>query len=158
MAPHIRRKSSTAKLVVERLVRTRERLWATGISATVAAIPALLVGYTLGYPSSTLSELTALPSDFRFSDLLASLFGVSVEEKCDRACMLKPYNGGQPTPMHGHSMQLLASHDCHHGQVESQSLSAQAVIPLLGLLGCLHLCLAMSHSKATGQLNAAIRK
>jgi len=44
VAPHIRRKSSTAKLVVERLVRTRERLWATGISATVAAIPALLVG------------------------------------------------------------------------------------------------------------------
>jgi len=103
VAPHIRRKSSTAKLVVERLVRTRERLWATGISATVAAIPALLVGYTLGYPSSTLSELTALPSDFRFSDLLASLFGVSVEENmtmhvCNHVLFLKPYNGGQPTP------------------------------------------------------------
>ena len=76
---HIRGKSSTAKVAVERLVRTRERVWATAISSTVAAIPALLVGYTLGYPSSTLMELTALPSDFRFSDLLASLFGVSVE-------------------------------------------------------------------------------
>ena len=72
----IRGKSSTA---LKRLVRTRERVWATAISSTVAAIPALLVGYTLGYPSSTLMELTALPSDFRFSDLLASLFGVSVE-------------------------------------------------------------------------------
>ena len=76
-AVYSRRKSSTAKLAVERLVRTRERLWATAISASVAAIPTLLVGYTLGYPSSTIPQLQALPSGRQFGDLLTALFGVS---------------------------------------------------------------------------------
>lgn len=72
-----RRKSSTAKLAVERLVRTRERVWATAISAFVAAIPTLLVGYTVGYPSSTIPDLQALPPGRQFSGLLSALFGVS---------------------------------------------------------------------------------
>ena len=76
-AVYSRRKSSTAKLAVERPVRTRERLWATAISASVAAIPTLLVGYTLGYPSSAIPQLQALPPGRQFSDLLAALFGVS---------------------------------------------------------------------------------
>ena len=71
------RKSSTAKLAVERLARTRERVWATAISASVAAIPTLLVGYTLGYPSSTIPDLQALPPGRQFSGLLSALFGVS---------------------------------------------------------------------------------
>ena len=76
-AVYSRRKSSTAKLAVERLVRTRERLWATAISASVAAIPTLLVGYTLGYPSSAIPQLQALPPGRQFGDLLTALFAVS---------------------------------------------------------------------------------
>ena len=79
-AVHVRRKSSVAKLSIERLVRTRERLWATTIFAAVSAIPALLVGYTLGFSSPALIELTdkTLMLDRQFSDLLSSLFGVSI--------------------------------------------------------------------------------
>jgi len=83
IAVYVRRRSSVAKLAVERLVRTRERLWATTIFVTVSAVPALLVGYTLGFSSSALLELTDknLPLDRQFSDLLSSLFGVSKQKR-----------------------------------------------------------------------------
>ena len=74
---YIRRKSSAAKLAIERIVRTRERLWSTTISAFIASIPALLVGFTIGYPSPALLDLGDLPEDFRFNTLLSDLFGVS---------------------------------------------------------------------------------
>ena len=76
---NLRRKSSAAKLAIERMFRTRERLWSTTISALIASIPALLVGFTIGYPSPALLELRAreVPDDFRFTTLLSDLFGVS---------------------------------------------------------------------------------
>ena len=74
---YIRRKSSAAKLAIERMVRTRERLWSTTVSALIASIPALLVGFTIGYPSPALLDLGDLPEDFRFNTLLSDLFGVS---------------------------------------------------------------------------------
>ena len=76
---YTRRRSSIAKLAVERLVRTRERLWATTISATVSAIPALLAGYTIGFPSFALLEFQRLSPDHQLDDLLIALFVVSEE-------------------------------------------------------------------------------
>ena len=76
---YTRRRSSIAKLAIERLVRTRERLWATTISAIVSAIPALLAGYTIGFPSFALLEFQRLSSDHQLGDLLTALFVVSEE-------------------------------------------------------------------------------
>ena len=61
----------------------RPRLWPTTISSFVAAIPALLVGYTIGFASPALPDLTgessgAIPSNYVFSSSLADLFAVSV--------------------------------------------------------------------------------
>ena len=60
---------------------TEERLWSTALSSLVAAIPALMIGYTFAYPSSALLDLTednaGLPEDYRFSVLLADIFAVS---------------------------------------------------------------------------------
>ena len=76
-----RRRSSTAPLEVERVLRTKARLWSTALSAFVVSIPALLVGYTLGFTSSALLDLTGdaadVPEAYRFSGLVSDLFAVS---------------------------------------------------------------------------------
>lgn len=77
-----RRRTSVATSVVERFVRIRERRWSVGLSALIAAIPAYLIGITLGYPSNTILDLsgdaTELPPDYLLttSILLLSLFAV----------------------------------------------------------------------------------
>ena len=75
-----RRRSSTAMLALERVLRTRQRLWSTAVSAFIASIPALLVGYTIGFPSSALLDLSGdtgdLPKDYQFTTLLSDLFAV----------------------------------------------------------------------------------
>ncbi len=74
-----RRKSSTAKLAIERMFRTRERVWSSAVSSLIAAIPALLVGFTIGFPSPVLTELTADSVDqkYKFDYLMSDLFAVS---------------------------------------------------------------------------------
>ena len=76
-----RRRSSTALLGVERVLRTRSRLWSTALSAFVVSIPALLVGYTLGFASSALLDLTGdaadVPEAYLFNRLVSDLFAVS---------------------------------------------------------------------------------
>ena len=67
----------------------RPRFWPTTISSFVAAIPALLVGYTIGFASPALPNLTgessgAIPSNYVFSSSLADLFAVSVERERER--------------------------------------------------------------------------
>ena len=59
-----------------------ERKWSISIASLVGAIPALLLGITLGYPSNALLDLTGeateLQPDFFFSnDLMKSVFVVS---------------------------------------------------------------------------------
>ena len=76
-----RKLSSTALLGVERVLRTRSRLWSTALSAFVVSIPALLVGYTLGFASSALLDLTGgaadVPEAYLFNRLVSDLFAVS---------------------------------------------------------------------------------
>ena len=62
--------------------RPRERLWTTALASLVAAVPALLVGYTLGFASSALLDLTGdaaagIPRDYVFSSAVADVFAVS---------------------------------------------------------------------------------
>ena len=60
---------------------TEERLWSTSLSAVVASIPALMIGYTFAFPSSAILDLTEdkadLPEDYRFSHSLADIFAVN---------------------------------------------------------------------------------
>ena len=70
----------------------RERLWSTGVSSLVASIPALLIGYTIAFPSSALPVLMGgwaegrLPGrEYQFNTRLSDLFGVSV--KCTHCPM-----------------------------------------------------------------------
>jgi hypothetical protein len=61
---------------------TRERKWSVSIVSLVGAIPALLLGITLGYPSNALLDLTGeatelQPEYFFSNDLIISLFVVS---------------------------------------------------------------------------------
>ena len=60
---------------------TGERKWSVSIASLVGAIPALLLGITLGYPSNALLDLTGeateLQPEYFFSDLMISLFVVS---------------------------------------------------------------------------------
>ena len=74
------KRSSTAMLALERVLRTRQRLWSTAVSAFIASIPALLVGYTISFPSSALLDLTGgtggLPKGYQFTTLLSDLFAV----------------------------------------------------------------------------------
>ncbi len=74
-----RRRSSTAKLAVERLLLTRERVWSSAVSSLIAAIPALLVGITIGFPSPVLSELTSdsIDQKYKFDYIMQDLFAVS---------------------------------------------------------------------------------
>ena len=53
-----RRRSSVAPLVVERFTRTRERRWSVSFSSIVAAIPAILFGITVSFPSNAILDLT----------------------------------------------------------------------------------------------------
>ena len=57
-----------------------ERLWSTTLSALVAAIPALMIGYTFAFPSSAILDLTTdkagLPEDYWLSLDLAEIFAV----------------------------------------------------------------------------------
>lgn len=68
-----------APLLLRRL--PRERLWSTAVASLVAAMPSLMVGYTLAFPSSALLDLmgedTDLPRDFYFDDTIAEAFAVS---------------------------------------------------------------------------------
>ena len=65
-------------------IRGRERIWSTCVSTLVASVPALLIGYTVVFPSSALLVLMGdwreghLPSKaYLFSTELADVFGVS---------------------------------------------------------------------------------
>ena len=62
--------------------KTGERKWSVSIASLVGAIPALLLGITLGYPSNALLDLTGKatelqPGYFFSNDLMISLFVVS---------------------------------------------------------------------------------
>ena len=62
---------------------SRERLWSTFLSACVASIPGMLVGYTLGFASSALLDLTGdgaadVPETYLFTRLISDLFQVSL--------------------------------------------------------------------------------
>jgi MFS family permease len=71
-----RTRSMLAKL--KAFIKNPERKWSAGISSLVAALPALLLGLTLGYPSNAILDLTGeateLPEEFFFSSALLSLF------------------------------------------------------------------------------------
>ena len=58
-AGYMRRKSSTALLALERLVRSRERVWSTTLSTLIASITMLLCGFTFGFPSVSVLYITA---------------------------------------------------------------------------------------------------
>ena len=51
-----------------------ERVWSTCVSTLVASIPALLIGYTIAFPSSA---VLVLMKDYQFSTQLLDVFGVS---------------------------------------------------------------------------------
>jgi hypothetical protein len=63
-----RTRSMLAKL--KAFIKNPERKWSAGISSLVAALPALLLGLTLGYPSNAILDLTGeateLPEEFFF--------------------------------------------------------------------------------------------
>ena len=64
----------------------RPRLWPSAISSFVAAIAGLLAGYTIGFSSPALPDLTgessgAIPSNYVLSSFLADLFAVSERER-----------------------------------------------------------------------------
>lgn len=68
--------------------RPPERLWTTALASLVAAVPALLVGYTLGFSSSALLDLTGdaaagIPKDYVFSSAVADVFAVSHHRNFD---------------------------------------------------------------------------
>ena len=75
-----------------RFFGTRERLWSAGVSSLVASIPALLIGYTIAFPSSALPVLMGgwaegrLPGrEYQFNTRLSDFFGVSL--KCTHCPM-----------------------------------------------------------------------
>ena len=78
-----RRRSTIAQLAMERIVRTRERRWTVGISSFTASLLPLLMGVTIGFPSSAILDLLGdaeeLPQDYLFSTLLLSLFAVRLD-------------------------------------------------------------------------------
>ena len=75
---YARRRSTAAALAIERLVRTRERIWTTTISTLIASIPMLLLGFTFGFPSASVLQLRELPGSRRFDTLQIDFFVVSV--------------------------------------------------------------------------------
>lgn len=78
---YARRRSTAATLAVERLVRTRERLWTTTVSTAIASMSMLLMGFTLGYPSASVLQLQELPGSRRFDTLQIDLFVASALSK-----------------------------------------------------------------------------
>ena len=78
---YARRRSTAAGLAVERLMRTRERLWTTTVSTAIASIAMLLMGFTLGFPSASVLQLQELPGSRRFDTLQIDLFVVSAPSK-----------------------------------------------------------------------------
>lgn len=79
--------SERVRTAVERFTVTRERRWSVSIASLVAAIPGLLMGITLAYPSNALLDLTSQDNEtelakFVFTgpqgDTLISLFAVSI--------------------------------------------------------------------------------
>ena len=82
LSPRERSRSDAATTVAGRFIVTRERKWSVSIVSLVGAIPALLLGITLGYPSNALLDLTGeatelQPEYFFSNDLIISLFVVS---------------------------------------------------------------------------------
>ena len=77
-----RSRSEVAPTVIERFAITRERKWSITLTAVVAAMPAFLLGLTLGYPSNAILDLTGeaseLPPEFFFSEQILSVFTVSL--------------------------------------------------------------------------------
>ena len=66
------------KAVIAEL-RGPQRLWVVFLSALVASISAVLAGFTLGFPSKAVIELSEIEGDRGFnSSVLKDLFGVSV--------------------------------------------------------------------------------
>ena len=57
--------------------KTPERLWSTALSVATVSTLSLLIGFTLGFPSSALLNLGDLPEEYRFDTVLSDLFGVS---------------------------------------------------------------------------------
>ena len=77
------RHSSLARLTTRASIWAGGRVWSTCLSTIVACIPALLVGYTIAFPSSAVLVLMdgwkegRLPGkDYQFSTELSSVFGV----------------------------------------------------------------------------------
>ena len=72
--------AAASAAAVEKAAGTRERLWPTIVSTLVASISALLLGYTYGFPSSALLDLTGdveeLPENYQLNTLLSDLFAV----------------------------------------------------------------------------------
>ena len=60
-------------------VSSRQQVWGVFVSATVASLPAFLVGCTLGFSSSALLDLTDLERrpEYKFTITLSDTFGVS---------------------------------------------------------------------------------
>ena len=69
-----------ARLVVEIFAKTGERCWSVALSSLVVSILALLVGFSIAFPSNAVLDLQGdaigLPQDYLFSTLLLSLFAV----------------------------------------------------------------------------------
>ena len=51
------------------LTKSRERIWATAISVSIASLSVLLGGFTLGFPSASVLQLQELPGGRRFDTL-----------------------------------------------------------------------------------------
>lgn len=71
------------KSLVQKFLVSEERRWSVFVSAVIAAIPALLFGVTLGFPSNAILDLTGdateLPQEYLLSNegVMLSLFVVS---------------------------------------------------------------------------------
>ena len=63
-------------------IRGPQRIWLLTLVTFIASLTTLLAGYTLGYPSSALLELSELPDEYAFTNetILPDLFGVSFKE------------------------------------------------------------------------------
>ena len=71
-------KQSESTQVQPKHGRQRERIWTTVVFVTIASVPALLVGCTLGFPSIALLDLRELEEreEYKFNTLLSDIFGV----------------------------------------------------------------------------------
>ena len=71
-----------AQLLVGGFLQTKERQWSVAVSSLVAALLALLIGFTMGFPSSAVLDLMGaapeLPPSYLLPPYLLSLFAVSL--------------------------------------------------------------------------------